>query len=179
MASWDGANGGIRVLDLQSGEETLLPTESGEVGGWSPDGTQMLFTRYEPVDQGYRSFIYRADFTRGEVGTFLPGGENDSAYGTPTWSPDGAQIAFSLRPSEDSPARAIWIVRPDYPGGPTIGGDPDITYGFYRWDPWGTALVFQRTRLGGDSDTEIAIYRLATGKIQVLAEGGGWPQWLP
>jgi Tol biopolymer transport system component len=179
MASWDGVNGGIRVLDLQTGEETLLPTESGEVGGWSPDGTQMLFTRYEPVDQGYYAFIYRADFNKDEESTFLPGGQSDSAYGTPAWSPDGARIAFSLRTSDKSPARSIWIVQPDFLGGPMIGGEPDFTYGFYRWNPWSTALVFQRTRLGGQPNSEIAVYQLDTGKIQVLSEGGSWPYWLP
>jgi len=79
FASWDGINGGIHVIDLQSGEETLLPTESGEIGGWSPDG---------------------------------------------------AHIAFSLRYSASSPARSIWIVRPDYLGGPTIGNNTDYTW-FY------------------------------------------------
>jgi len=179
FASWDGNNGGIHVIDLQSGEETLLPTESGEVGGWSPDGTQMLFTRYEPVDQGYHSFIYRADFNTGEVGVFLGAGDYDSAYGTPAWSPDGAQIAFSLRLNDDSPARSIWIVTPDYLGGPMIEAEPDTTYGFYRWDPWGTALVFQRTLLGGDSRDEIVIYQLSTRQVQDLVEDGSMPQWLP
>jgi Tol biopolymer transport system component len=179
FASWDGVNGGIHVIDLQSGEETLLPTESGEVGGWSPDGMQMLFTRYESVDNSFRSFIYRADFNSGEVGIFLEGGDYDYAYSTPTWSPDGAYIAFSLRMNEDSPARSIWIARPDHLGGPTIGNEPDITYGFYRWDVWGTALVFQRTLLGENSIDEIAIYPLATGQVQVLAQDGRKPQWLP
>jgi hypothetical protein len=41
------------------------------------------------------------------------------------------------------------------------------------------ALVFQRMRLGENSGTEIAIYKLATGEIQVLAEAAGWLQWLP
>jgi hypothetical protein len=74
---------------------------------------------------------------------------------------------------------SIWIVLPDYLGGPTIGGEPNITYGSYRWDAWGTMLVFQRTFLGGDSENEIAIYQLATGQVQVLAEDGGKPLWLP
>jgi Tol biopolymer transport system component len=138
LASWDGVNGGIHVTDLQTGEDTLLPTESGEVGGWSPDGTQMLFTRYEQVDQGYHTFIFRADFNSGEEGVFLPGGETDSAYGPPTWSPDGAQVAFSMRTNADNPARSIWVVRPDYLGGPTIGGEADITYAFYNVCAWGS-----------------------------------------
>lgn len=41
------------------------------------------------------------------------------------------------------------------------------------------ALVFQRMRLGENSGTEIATYQLATGEVQVLAEGGSMPQWLP
>jgi WD40 repeat protein len=179
LACWDGVNGGIRVLDLRNGADLLLPTQTGEVGGWSPDGTQMLFTDYKPVGDGYHAFIYRADFNSGEVGEFLGGGESDSAYGTPAWSPDGSQIALSLRLSEDSPARSIWIIREVHPGGPTIGNEPDYLYGFYRWDPWGTALVFQRTHLGDDPNPQIAIYRLDTGEMQVLAEHGGWPQWLP
>ena len=180
MASWDGINGGIHVIRSANRRETLLPTESGEVGGWSPDGLQMLFTRYEPVGQSYRSFIYRADLTAVKVGTSWEGVRHDSSYGTPAWSPDGAYIAFSLRTNEDSPARSIWIVRPDYLGGPTIGGEPETSYGFYRWDPWGTALVFQRKLTRSEiQKTKSPSTVLPLEKSRCWQKDGSLPQWLP
>jgi Tol biopolymer transport system component len=179
LATWDGVNGGIRVLDLSTGKQTFLQTESGQIGGWSPDGNQMYFTRYGVVEEGYFAFVYRADFSTGEISTFIEAGDHDSAYGTPAVSPDGQRIALSLRFDENSPARTIWLIRPDFLGGTTVGNELDRFYSYYSWDPWGTALVFQSVGLVGKQASQIAVYRPDKSELQVIAENGSRPQWLP
>lgn len=182
LATYDGIQGGIRVLTLETGSEVLLPTYSALVGAWSPDGTQMLYPDVIETQDGYRTIIMLADFSTGEFSTFLEGGMYDAAYSVPVWSPDRRYVAVGLRPEADSPSREVWLINPATLGGPTIptiDSDAGVTFDFYQWNPWGTALVVQRAALKGKYHPEIMVYSLETGKQVVVATDAGWPQWLP
>jgi Tol biopolymer transport system component len=179
LAIWDGVNGGIRVLELGSGLETFISTESGNTGSWSPDGDRLVFTRYGTVGETYHSFVFMADFKAGSEMILINGGDRDAAFGEPVWSPDGHYIAISMNPKDAKPTRSIWLVNPNTLAGTTIGGEANYAYGNYRWNPWGTAVAFQRSLLGGEYASEIGVYSLETGKTQILAASGTTPQWLP
>ncbi|MDZ4158233.1 MAG: Ig-like domain-containing protein, partial [Anaerolineaceae bacterium] len=72
LAFVDGTGAGIRVVDVQTNRELLLPTNQGVVGAWSPDGRQMLFINAPAafVDQLYTS-IFLADFETEEIRPLL------------------------------------------------------------------------------------------------------------
>ncbi len=54
------------------------------------------------------------------------------------------------------------------------------TFGGYRWDPWGTALVFQRFELNTPFATpEVGVLSVATGAVTMLVTDGATPEWLP
>jgi Tol biopolymer transport system component len=180
--TFDGVQGGIRVLNLETGSEVFLPTYAALVGAWSPDGTQMLYPDVIETQDGYRTIITLADFSTGEFSTFLEGGTYDAAYSVPAWSPDSRYVAVGLRPEAGNPSREVWLINPATLGGPTIptvDSDTGVTFDFYRWDPWGAALVVQRAALKGKYHPEILVYSLETGEQTVIATDAGWPQWLP
>jgi hypothetical protein len=179
LATWDGVAGGIRVLNLETGEDTLIPTQTGVVGSWSPDGSQMFYTSMEQVEEMFRTKVYKMDLKSAEIGTFLENEEYDASFGIPVWSPDGSRIALSMRENGENLAHGLWIVNPSHLGGSFIQEDPEFDYRLYSWDPWGRMIVFQRSRLKGKYIPEIAVYRLETGQIQVMVENGSWPKWLP
>lgn len=179
LAIYDAVTDGVRVLELASGQETILPTTTGQFGGWSPDGSQMFYTAIEDGGQGPRSVVKLANFTSGEVTTLLSSGVFDAFYNVPAWAPDGRYIALGLRPEDGKTAASIWIVTLTMLGGPMIPGQADATDGFYSWDPSGTRLVFQRTPLKGQYQPDILLYDMNTGLVQPLVENASWPQWIP
>jgi Tol biopolymer transport system component len=179
-AMWDGGRGEIRILDLQNGQEYFLRTQTGVVGSWSPDGQQMLYTRVDPVDEGgFRSVVGLYNLPSGQVETFLEGGTHDLNYSVPAWSPDGKWVVYSLRPDNASPARELRLR--SVSDGREIVLEPlsTYTYSAFRWNAQGSALIYQRARLGGVLVNEVMRFVLGDDAPQVLVSGGAWPQWLP
>jgi hypothetical protein len=63
--------------------------------------------------------------------------------------------------------------------GTMIGKDEEYIYQFINWNPWGTALLFQRIPLGGAYQPEIVMYDVDSGNTKVLTPNGSFPMWLP
>lgn len=63
---------------------------------WSPDGTQMLFSRGKPYDDGFGSSLYVVPADGSGPPRELV---RDAEQGA--WSPDGARIAFSAPPGRE------------------------------------------------------------------------------
>jgi len=184
LAFFDGSVNSIRMLDLQTGAEMLVETFMGTVGSWSPDSNAMLFNNLNfEGGQPYSSLVL-ADFTRQAIQPALGNEPNFADYATPAWAPDGEWVAVALRePGISSPGKQIWLgtvtdgrltlVQP-------VTADPTYTYGGYRWNPTGTALVFQRFEMDKPFATpEVAVWDEATNTITLLAQDASLPEWLP
>ena len=100
-------DGDIYRLDLANGAETRLtntPMQYKGVGGVSPDGRKVLFTRIDP-GRFEQIFVMNVDGThvtrvsRGDYYDFLP-----------RWSPDGTRIAFT---SSRDGTNGVYTMRAD------------------------------------------------------------------
>ena len=69
---------------------TNYPTGYDYTPAWSPDSTQIVFSRYENGNQG-DLYVMNAD---GSDQTNVTNDDTTDDYG-PAWSPDGAKIAYS------------------------------------------------------------------------------------
>lgn len=179
LVVYDALNKSARVLEIASGEEIMLPSKTGQYGGWSPDGQQMFYTDSEETEFGPRTVVRLANFETGEFTTFMGGKAYDSFYNVPAWSPGGRYIALGLRTEEGRTASQIWIVTLAMLGGPMIPGQPDSTDGFYAWDSSGAKLLFQRTPLKGQYQPDILLYDINTGEISTIVQNASWAQWIP
>jgi Tol biopolymer transport system component len=181
LASYDGVAAQIHVINLNSGQQVLLPSFTGFMGSWSPNSQFLVYPNQTTgVDNILKTYLYRADFKTGEVSTFL-GKDDDTTdymYGNPAWSPKGDQIAVSLRPNSASPDQQLWVINPDTLGGPMIAQEPGYTYDSYQWDPSGAGLLVQQVGLKKKYLPEIAVWYPLQG-YKVIAENGTFPRWLP
>ncbi|HEY7667222.1 MAG TPA: hypothetical protein VIE12_03760 [Actinomycetota bacterium] len=87
----------LATLPITGGRTRFLNTGSGwpEVGGaWSPDGSQIAFTRGIGTDSGgvlvFGVWVMNADGSGEHQVAALPGASAEA----PAWSPDGSKIAF-------------------------------------------------------------------------------------
>lgn len=180
LATYDSVQNVIRILDLETSQESAIPSTYPDVGHWSPNGEEMIFI--DLVSGFLEPYVglFIVNFIEKEIrdafGDFIPGMDFDP----PQWSPDGDWIAFAARPVDTAAGKGIWIKALE--GGEEIPltEDPAGTYSGYRWDPWGERLVFQRYPISGPiSQTSLWLWERSTGEIRLLVDQGARPEWLP
>lgn len=180
IAVLDGALGSLRVYNIQSGQEALLPTAMGMMGTWSPDGSQMIYTDLTFGGDAPFSTLYRADFINPAIAPLLGQEPNSADYGPPAWSPTGDWLAVSQRTAEGGPGKQIWLMHPDGTGAQPITTDAKYTHGGYQWDAWGQALVFQRFEMNvAFAVPELVVWDRTTNEQTVIARDASLPRWLP
>lgn len=147
LASYDGGAAQIRVVNLKSGQQVLLPSSLGVLGSWSPDSLDLLYpTTVTDANDETKTVLYRADFKSGEVGLFIPE-DNDPTnydYGDPAWSPAGDQVLLDIRLDPQRPDRQLWLYRPATMDGILIAHQAGYSYDLFRWDPWGLNSLFRQ-----------------------------------
>ena len=180
LAAFDGNAGGIRVLDIETGEQQVLDSQLGQVGEWSPDGQRMLFTAMRLVGEGAFTEVLLADFTTRELSPVIGPEAGYVDAGVPAWSPTEDWIVLGVRRGTDSSARELWLMRPDASEAARIAGDPSFTYGGYSWDPAGSAVVFQRFPLATpDARPDVLIWVMDQQSVEVIAQDAWLARWLP
>jgi len=180
LAAFDGNAGGIRVLDIETGEQQVLSSQLGQVGEWSPDGQRMLFTAMRLVGEGAFTEVLLADFTTRELKPVIGPEAGYVDAGVPAWSPTDDWIVLGVRRGTDSPARELWLMRPDAGEARPIASESGFTYGGYSWDPAGSAVVFQRFPLGTpDARPDVLVWDMARQSVAVFAQDAWLARWLP
>lgn len=181
LAFYDPRAGGIRVRDMSSGQERMLETNISQAGSWSPDG-QSLTVNVEEAIGGFVSMkVYIHNFQTGESRLLLGEADDDASdYSLPDWSPDGAWLAYGTLRLARSPAKQIWIIRPDGSGARAVTDDLAHAHANYRWSPDSSRLVFQRFALGSSANTpELMLWEKAGDRLEVIAQDAIHPVWLP
>jgi TolB protein len=180
LAFFDGGNASIRLLDLETQQEMLIQTRMGTVGAWSPDGRRMIYNDLDLETGVPFATLALADFDAQAIRPFPDLGPAFGDYGAPAWSPDGAWIAVSGRTPEGGPGKQLWLIRPDGSEARPVTNDPLYTFGGYRWDAYGRALVFQRFELNKPyAMPEVLVWFAETNTFTLLAQDAATPEWLP
>lgn len=143
------------------------------VPAWSPDGTQVMFTRRDEGDSS-DLFTINADGSGEERLTETP--QNEQAAG---WSPDGTTIAFSTFDESDGELGKIWVMNADGTSPREIHAEAGAFVGFQDWSPDGRSLLIGIDRGGGG---ELDLYTLGVdgaGLTQLTTtrgddSGGRW-----
>ena len=180
LATYNTNQNAIRILNLETSQESVIPSALLGVGEWSPDGKKMMYTDLVPSVLEPNVGVYIANLETQQVdhafGEFIP----DTDFSPPRWSPDGNWVAFGTRPVGGGISKAIWIINLSGDTPIQITDDPTATFTNYRWDPWGEQLVFQRFPISGPTpQASLWLWDHTTGETRLLVDNGARPEWLP
>jgi Tol biopolymer transport system component len=180
LASYDSVHAAIRILELETSQESLIPRTLQGVGDWSPDGKAMVFTDVVPGVLEPEVLITIADLVDGSLQPAFESPMDGTDFSPPRWSPAGKWLAVALRPVNAEVSKALWLVKLESGEIFSVAGEPSATISAYRWDPWGERLVYQQLSLGGsDFSPSIWIWDWESQDSRRIIPEGARPQWLP
>jgi dipeptidyl aminopeptidase/acylaminoacyl peptidase len=193
----------IRIVDLEGGEQFLLPGDDGLMGNWSPDGERMVFldTANDSLFGGVD--VYIADLltksieqlalpefddiaTIVDTGEAEHGDEIDLTPGrvdasVPVWHPVEELLLLAQRPYFATFSKQLWLM-PLAEGAEAtaVTSDHNFSHGAYRWAPDGELVVYQRFALEfSDAVPQVWVWDREAGEARLLIENAALPQWLP
>jgi Tol biopolymer transport system component len=180
VAVFDASASSIRILDLETNKEVLLPTGLGQDGGWSPDGQEMIYNDVQSAAGLPTVIVYLANLNNSQVNAILGQDMQGEDYSVAQWSPDGVWIAIGVGNTSGGGGKQIVIMKPDGSSPRKVTNDVTYAYSSYRWDPSGEELVFQSLQISQASNgPEIVIWQAASGDSQILVKDAALPEWMP
>ncbi len=180
LATYDTTHEGIRILDLETSQESILPRVLLGSGDWSPDGSSMVFTDLVPALNEPEVVVYLADLDTQDVRAVFGQTETGTDFSQPRWSPAGGWLAVSLRPVNAGVSKALWLLNLNGSDKVLIADEPSATFSAYSWDPWGERLAYQRLALGSSNlESSIWLWDWDSGESRRLADDAARPVWLP
>jgi Tol biopolymer transport system component len=180
LAFFDGLSQGVRVLDLTSRTDFLLPSQMGVVGEWSPDSRRILFVDFVTTDAGPNVSIYEVEVESQQIRRVLDEDVNQVDYSVPAWASDGETLAVAVRFFSDGPGKQLWMLRQDGAQRQPITNNQLFTHASYHWDPAGTKLVYQRLEFGRSGTLpQVVVWDRLTDQSIVVAENAFLPLWVP
>ena len=184
----DPSRNGIYSIRTSDGGDftriTSIPGGTDIAGDYSPDGTRLVFMRFEDPEQPpVGLFVTNVDGS-GLRQLTPPDMVLDESGNAGSWSPVGDNILFVARTAQDD-RKTIWIVNADggtpvqLPITPACGGplsDPS-TFGCYSpsWSPDGDKIVFVRS--DGSTESIYIVNADGSGLVQVTDGEDDQPDW--
>ncbi len=182
LSIWNGSQGGIEVVNRNTGDTLMLESANGDVGCWTQDSQFLYYSNMVSGEAGFRNVILRADISNRSISTILGGNVEGGGFSidSPVCSPIDQWVAVTLQENVQIPGRQLFLLNPDEKGRISIMDDLSRIPGFYSWTPNGERLVFQSFIFGGyENDAEIWVWDWKTGKSEIITTGARAPQWLP
>jgi Tol biopolymer transport system component len=169
-------NDEIYIVSIDSGVFTRLTFNSASDNSpsWSPDGTKIAFASDRDGDDPsdisfYEIYVMDADGGNARRLTY-----NSVWDGSPSWSPDGKQIAFS---SLKDGSGEIYLMDADGGNMKNLTNNPEKEDGDASWSPDGKRIVFTSWR---DNGADIYRMDIDGGNVRRLTfDGAGFPAWSP
>jgi Tol biopolymer transport system component len=165
-ASESGDRVAIWVVNADGSGLERLTHGSGlaDQAEWSPGGERIAFSRYVRSKDAYAIFTIEAHaegVRRNIAVTHAPHGVSSTS---PTWSPDGAHIAFVRDPNQNRVAdEELYIVKPDGDNPQRVTAE-EGSYNDPTWSPDGRSIGFVR-------DSRVFVIRPPDREQRVLVEG--------
>lgn len=146
VSVYDYNSQGILVYDFTSQESTIVPSQYGNPGELSPDGTQIIYPEVLLTNNETRSYLQLIDLENDQIKplTNLDDPIDDDAA---VWSPDASFLVIGRRYLDSerfTRGKQLYKMNPADGTVEPLVVDAQYQNGFFSLDPTGTQLLIQR-----------------------------------
>ena len=179
IATFDGVQGGIRILDLDSKATAFLATQTGKMGNWSPDSRSMVYTDMTGADNHVE--VLEGDVVSGQSQAIFQSAQlaANYLYDVPVFSPDGKWLAVGVQESAQAPTHHLWRVSTTGDQAQALTSGEGFIDDEYSWSPEGDRLLFRQLDLSAGGGSRTMLWNEATNEVISLAQDSTHPFWLP
>lgn len=180
VSFYDFGEQAIRLVNLQDGSSSIIPSRVAGRGSWSPDGSTLIVADWDGEGTIPISTLFRLDLPTRSVSRFFDDSFEVLGVSLPAWSPDGELVVCGVQTQSRQEGKQLWLF--DRNGKPIlqITNDPQMNYSSYQWSPDGQRVVFQQINLSQSNDSpKILMWYRAEQRVETLFEDGAFPQWMP
>ncbi len=191
LSFYDADLAAFIILDLQTGQSSRVPNQTGLGGDWDPAGQDFIMAdiflnpvstasdpSVEPL-QSSRLLLYH----RGNGRSDDLSGADDLEDTNPVFSPDGAWLAFSrkyLDLTRWTPGRQLWVMKASGASARALTQDTQYNHYDIAWSPTGQQLAYVRfNQTLMTEPPEVWVINLDGARAERQVVGGYSPQWLP
>ncbi|MBI4926477.1 MAG: PD40 domain-containing protein [Anaerolineae bacterium] len=180
LVFYDGIEVGLRLVELASNQDFLLPSNLGMTAGWSPDGLDLFFNRVVEDEATGNSTLYRYAISTQQISKVIENAEVSMDYGPASVHPNGELIALGVRDLSGNPARQLILFNRDGSQVKVLTTDVSLNVAAYQWSADGQAILFQGLQLGSsDARPSIDLLDVNSGAITLVSEQATQPRWIP
>ncbi len=173
--------GGIRDLYIMrsdgQGERPVFPTAPAYRSNpaWSPDGRKFAYAQHDREDERTTVYTAKADGTLVNRVVEI----KDVEGGDPTWSADGAEIAFVVDGEINWVSRQIRFINLNTRKQETLLPDDTPRMWQPAWSPIGNRIAFVWHRPEHRQQSIFIVNRDGSGLEQIIDVGASTPAWSP
>lgn len=187
VSFFDPSAFGILIHDFRDGSSIIVPSQYGNPGRLSADGTRIAYPEIVLSENQARSYIQVVDLAtqqRRAMSTPDDPVDDDNAV----WSPDGSYLVVSRRYIDERYTRGRQLYRMNPADGSVEPLLVDARYqnGFFVFDPTGAQLAVQRfpdaVAMNDPNNPglpEVWVLDLATREAVKVADDAFVPRWVP
>ncbi|MCB0005494.1 MAG: Ig-like domain-containing protein [Anaerolineales bacterium] len=168
----------LRLLNLETGAEEVLPSQAGQPASWHPAGTAIIAGDLHLLANGFALHMYLVSLTDENIED-LSGGIDTEEAGA-VWSHDGQWLAFGRKTPRVNVGRQIWIQALATGERQQLTDLLTINHSVLSWSFDDSQLLFQRFDLAAPGEKpSVWLLDVADGAVRELAPAGFLPAWLP
>ncbi|MDJ0791213.1 MAG: hypothetical protein QNJ71_04900 [Acidimicrobiia bacterium] len=167
-------DGGIAVVDAATGSLSQITDGRDSDPSWSNDGTAIAFHRF--ADGAADLWLVHPDGSGLEQLTNTP----QTWEFSPSWSPDGSQIAYVASDSPEESGFDVWVMGRSSADADNLTNSPLFAYGDLAWSPDGSELAVTAFT---SAYPDVVIVSLSGGQARNLTKNvslsAADPAWSP
>ncbi len=187
---FDLSSQGILMHDFSDNSTILIPTDFGDSGVISPDGTRVVFPEVIFEANETRSYLRMVDLKAQSI-VPLTDPNDPIDDGAARWSPDGSYLIIARRYVDQryTPGDQLYKLDPTGKTIETLLYDPAYGNGFFSFDPTGTQLVVQRFAETSDASENSSVNSpgvpgiwtldLQSKALKKVADDALFGRWVP